>query len=1118
MKKLRQLILFTLLAVTIASVSVFAAACVDKNGGGHKHTWGEWVLEVEPTLDAPGTATRTCTENDGGKETKNNVPALSDSSVWTKDAQKSTPATHSAGGKDVYTSVYGEVEVDTDPEGHDWNAWELVKKPTLDTAGSATRACKANDGGTETKNDVPALSDSSVWTKDAQKSIPATHTSGGKDVYTSVYGEVEVITDAVEHTWGEWTITENPTTANGGKAEHSCTAEDGGYEEVDIPALSDSSVWTVKGHTDATYEEGSKTVYESVYGIVTVEDDDVIPPPVAGKTYHSFAVDGKSLNTTLFPGTGNRTASITFNEKGEGTSLSAPFNGTLKVTVVNATTGELSVSVEKDGNTTVKKAYMHFATGLIILPDTNSFDYVHVLVTTGEYESRSATVSASSWKIGEKFNMAIEYSKYRENSNDEEEFHYDYKIFIIDDVVYFDVTFNDINGNNISSSSLYKTEYLYVRDKNGDLLAAYGYNEAVSNHVELDGLEGNYNVLDNEEGALLFLSGFGTAKLTVNGKKYNGTYEEGEGNYDFYLATEYGDFELTFEENGVSLVALKVIVTFDLNGHGDAISPLEIGKNRVFELPVPAYDNGWLFLGWYLDENLENPADVNGKAAFGENITLHAKWIEAVPYYGDYSGWELYGSGNTPSTFGSLYSISVDNAGAVTGGKSGTLSEYNEETGYIKFDNRVGAFDTVNGVLIFNDSNGGTDIKNDIHVMLRGKKNVACATANSSQWSSGVIKLLSFTYDGGSMIVFVWNNKVWGNVSVASENGTVTAGNAKTAESFSVTGSNGRTVAFYKDGKFVASDGWDGTYKYASGENIGDIVLDGAGNITAGESTGTYVVTGDNTFEVIFKVVSANAQLLKGYTLVIDSANGTYSATEKTVEVVTLTIIFAQTDYSEKEQFVLELVPNTIPDLSSYVIYGKNSLGYYFHGWYEDADRQTYYTPSALSADKTIYAGWSTLPYYIEHVVGGHDSFVSSSGTSHANHKFIQGWEYSEESGTWTAKNTSATVDISYILNIIFVDSGIFSFDYSANFADSTGSGSNKSYYDFLCGTKNPDLKLWPHDLDKSKDFLFEGGKSGNSSIRVSAGDFIYIEAYWDTVSSSSNDKATLSNFKFVAD
>lgn len=50
-----------------------------------------------------------------------------------------------------------------------------------------------NGDHTETKTDVPVLTDTSVWTLDAEKSQAPTHTADGINVYTSAeYGEVTV--------------------------------------------------------------------------------------------------------------------------------------------------------------------------------------------------------------------------------------------------------------------------------------------------------------------------------------------------------------------------------------------------------------------------------------------------------------------------------------------------------------------------------------------------------------------------------------------------------------------------------------------------------------------------------------------------------------------------------------------------------------------------------------------------------------------------------------------------------------------------------------------------------------------------------------------------------------
>ncbi len=131
------------------------------------HEWGDWALTVEPTVDATGTAERTC--SCGEKQIKTDVPVLTDDAVWTKDE---------------------------------------TTKPTIDTDGEYTYE---SDYGTVTE-EVPKLSYTEIWTKDTENSIAPTEEQPGKDVYTSAYGTVTVTIPPLDHTHTLVYVPEVPAT------------------------------------------------------------------------------------------------------------------------------------------------------------------------------------------------------------------------------------------------------------------------------------------------------------------------------------------------------------------------------------------------------------------------------------------------------------------------------------------------------------------------------------------------------------------------------------------------------------------------------------------------------------------------------------------------------------------------------------------------------------------------------------------------------------------------------------------------------------------------------------------------------------------------------------------
>ena len=233
------------------------------------HSWGDWSLATEPTLTTTGTAERTC--SCGEKQTKTDIPKLTDTTVWTKGIR--TEPTLNGTGSQKYTSTdYGTATI-TIPKLTDTTVWTKGTRtePTLNGTGSEDYT--SDDYGTVTMT-IPALTDS-AWTKDESQHVDPTEEADGKDVYISTdYGTVTVVLPQLEHTheWDEWTITTDPTLTATGTAQRVCTKNDTHIDTTTLPALTDTSVWSKVDdkHVDPTEEADGKDVYTSEYGEVTV--------------------------------------------------------------------------------------------------------------------------------------------------------------------------------------------------------------------------------------------------------------------------------------------------------------------------------------------------------------------------------------------------------------------------------------------------------------------------------------------------------------------------------------------------------------------------------------------------------------------------------------------------------------------------------------------------------------------------------------------------------------------------------------------------------------------------------------------------------------------------------
>ena len=225
----------------------------------HEHEYAGWTIQTPPTEQDTGIAIGKCECEDSRKFV---IPALTDSSVWTKTE---TPATHVDKGLTVYTSVYGSVEIESDVIPHEWT-YTLTTEPTEAAEGAAERSCAC--GATETVV-VPALSDATVWSSEVTKA--PTHLEEGEKTYTSaLYGSVKVaIAKTADHSFGAWVVITQATETAEGSAERECACGD--KETGVIPVLTDATVWTAEVTVAPTHLTlGEKTYTSALYGTVKV--------------------------------------------------------------------------------------------------------------------------------------------------------------------------------------------------------------------------------------------------------------------------------------------------------------------------------------------------------------------------------------------------------------------------------------------------------------------------------------------------------------------------------------------------------------------------------------------------------------------------------------------------------------------------------------------------------------------------------------------------------------------------------------------------------------------------------------------------------------------------------
>ena len=568
------------------------------------HTFGDWKLATDPTETATGTAERECAC--GEKEIKE-VAKLTDP-YWTlKEEVK--PTCDETGSK-VYTSELGEVTVVVPTLPHSYSKWTVDHMPTETEKGQEYRVCSLCQHK-ETR-DIAVLTDKTIWK--VTHEVLSTCTVKGTRTYTSTYGEVTVELELAPHILTSYTITEDPTLENVGKARGVCD-DCGADVEVEIPALSDKA-WTMKSEVKPDYNNAGSATYESIYGEVTIKVKKLVAP-YDGKTYHAFYFDSDDADEkfkTLKSGVSWSSASTTVNENSVATGEAFPFRGTYTYKMIDPETGKIEI---KNSDGTTYPAYVDFATGIIVRAFRSSFDYV-LIFTPYEFEDSTLYANASAWSNG----MTFEY----EVNN---------KLFtglILDSQVYFNVKFEAIKlgvsenkVEEISAAKSYEAQLLYVRDSKGNLIQTLA--NTGSDLVKADQYAGYYT----QGGAKLFISGNGELKYQASkdSEVLEGTYDIATGgkyNIDAYINNVYYEITLLANYKTFTMNKPMISLTFDCGDKAEN-KTIEYNKNIVCDLYEP-FNDSYAFKGWYYDAEFTNKVEDGFKPT--ENVTLYALWKDLV--------------------------------------------------------------------------------------------------------------------------------------------------------------------------------------------------------------------------------------------------------------------------------------------------------------------------------------------------------------------------------------------------------------------------------------------------------------------------------------------------------
>lgn len=813
--------------IALALLLILPVSCIQE--GTHVHVYGEWKMTSEPTQNDPGKATRVCK---CGHEMKMSVAPLSDQTIWT--AETKVEATCATKGEVVYTSKFGEVVVIIEKGEHQFGEWVLTVEPTQTVPGKITRTCVYGD---KEEKEVPVLTDESVWT--VSELTEATCLTEGKAVYTSVYGTVTVVLEKLEHTYGNWELTVEPTLKQTGNATRTCTG--GHSEEVVVPALTDESVWTVTKVNEPTFTEDGSTIYSSIYGEVSVAIEKLIPPYI-NQQYRAFELESKYAFGKVVPRAMSN-VNIEFDENGTTVAKSAyPFSSIVTVSIVDANAGTICFTDERG----VKSyGYLDAETGVMVRSWGSSYSDTIVLVPTSSAVDLSNVV-ATSWNNA----LAFEYNDGNIVCS----------AFIYNEVAYFGVSFEDSLGNQLTAGDCAVSKSVYVKNSKGEIIEAFvkGYIEDQSgklqeNLVVTDRLDGTYTQGDNT----LVVNGDGNANYNGVDGKYVVAEDGSLFTIGLTVANTY--YEVTLNKDDFTCVVVKPVVTVTLNANGKAeVSPIEANINIVLVLPklenaeftfkgwfydlectkaveedfiptedvtlyakwatkvivnlvgvlegdestlvlgvddvigeyLPTYDvdveGERIFGGWYLDAEFTNslPEDAI-LTAEDSGISVYAKWNELPPYYGEYVGSEVYNVSG--GNYGGK-TLKIDAKGNMSGVKNGIIVSYDPETQKVTW--KTSATSSTTDSFYFDERTGiiaglysSNTIGNDHYVFTKYQEDgkfaesygVQAPITPGSSVTGYYARFVNVNTKIGQVNIFMYNNHIYSDIVIED-----VAGNALT--------------------------------------------------------------------------------------------------------------------------------------------------------------------------------------------------------------------------------------------------------------------------------------------------------------------------------------------------